>query len=98
MTAKLAVTVAVDMDAAAVTLRPAGTLTPENTPYLLAVAQRAKHVLPGFDVLLDLDQLHIGSPAALRALSDSGALTLHPRRPRHGRGGYRHGHAARAAA
>lgn len=79
MTAKLSVTVAVDMDFAAVTLRPAGKLTSENVRDLLAVARRAGRVLPGFDLQLDLDQLHTGSPEAFRALSDSGVRTL----PRH---------------
>lgn len=78
MTAKLAVTVAVDLDAAAVTLRPAGRLTSENVQGILAVVRRAGRVLPGCDVLVDLDQLHIGSPDALRVLSESGAETRHP--------------------
>jgi hypothetical protein len=85
MPAKLAVTVAVEMDAATVTLRPAGSLTPENVHGLLAVARRARHVLPGFDVRLDLDQLRAGSPEVLRALSESGA----PIPPGHARDGNR---------
>ncbi|MET1154176.1 hypothetical protein [Arthrobacter sp.] len=78
MTTKLAVTVAVDMDATTVTLRPAGRLTPENVRGLLAVVGRAGRVLPGFAVQLDLDLLHTDSPEALRALTDSGARTLPP--------------------
>lgn len=86
MTTKLAVTVAVDMDATTVTLRPAGRLTPENVRGLLAVVGRAGRVLPGFAVQLDLDLLHTDSPEALRTLADSGAKTLppHPLDARHG--------------
>lgn len=83
MTAKLAV--AVDLHAAAVTLRPAGKLTSENVPCILAVVRRAGRVLPGCEVLWDLDQLHIGSPDALRVLSESGAETRHPMRAHGGR-------------
>ncbi|HSN38189.1 MAG TPA: hypothetical protein VLT34_17730 [Arthrobacter sp.] len=98
MTAKLAVTVAVDMDSAAVTLRPAGRLTSENVQGLLAVVRRARRVLPGFDVQLDLDQLHAGSSEALRTLLASGDRTLAPlhRLPDHH--DYRLDPAARAAA
>lgn len=77
MTAKLAVTVAVDLDAAAVTLRPAGHLTTENFQGILAVIRRAGRVLPGCVVLVDLDQLHIGSPDALHVLSEAAAETRH---------------------
>ncbi|MGO4435192.1 hypothetical protein AB4Y88_18450 [Paenarthrobacter sp. RAF9] len=73
MLAKLSVTVAVDMDAAAVTLRPTGRLTPKNVQGLLAVVRRATRVLPGFDVLLDLDQLLVDCPETLPALSQAGA-------------------------
>lgn len=75
MTAKLSVTVAVDMDSAAVTLRPVGKLTSENVKGLLAVVRRARRVLPGYDVQLDLDHLQTGSLEAFRALSESGAKT-----------------------
>jgi hypothetical protein len=95
MPAKLSVTVAVDMDSASVTLRPAGSLTPENVQGLLAVVRRAARVLPGFGVLLDLDQLHVGCPEAFRALSQAGARTIHRH---HAPGGYRRTTAARAAA
>lgn len=86
MTAKLAVTVAVDMDATTVTLRPAGRLTPDNVRALLAVVGRAGRVLPGFSVQLDLDLLIAISPEALRTLTESGATTLppHPWEDRHG--------------
>lgn len=86
MTTKLAVTVAVDMDATTVTLKPAGRLTPDNVRGLLAVVGRAGRVLPGFAVQLDLDLLHTNSPEALRTLTESGAKTLpaHPLDARHG--------------
>lgn len=77
MTTKLAVIVAVDLDAAAVTLRPAGHLTTENVQGILAVVRSARRVLPGCDVLVDLDQLHIGSPDVLHVLSEAGAETRH---------------------
>jgi hypothetical protein len=78
MTTKLAVTVAVDMDATTVTLRPTGNLTPDNVRALLALVGRAGRVLPGFGVHLDLDLLRTGSPEAVRALRQSGAKTLPP--------------------
>ena len=86
MTTKLAVPVAVDMDATTVTLRPAGGLTPDNVLGLLAVVGRAGRVLPGFAVHVDLDLLHTGSPEALRTLRESGAKILppHPIDARHG--------------
>lgn len=95
MPAKLSVTVAVDMDAAAVTLRPAGSLTANNVQALLAVVRRAARVLPGFGVLLDLDQLHVACPEALLALSQAGAQTMHRH---HSPGGHRPTTATRAAA
>lgn len=81
MTAKLAVTVAVDMDATTVTLRPTGRLTPNNVSALLALVGRAGRVLPGFEVHLDLDQLNTSSPEALHALSSAGVtiITAHHR-------------------
>jgi hypothetical protein len=88
MTAKLAVTVAVDMDATTVTLRPAGSLTPKNVRALLALAGRAGRVLPGFAVQLDLDLLHAGHPEAVRTLTDSGVRILPPL-PLDTRPGYR---------
>lgn len=98
MTAKLAVTVSVDMDAGSVTLRPAGRLTSENVPGILAVLRRAGRVLPGCNVLLDLDHLQIGSPDALRTLSGSGAEIQHGRHSVDAHDGYRPAFAARAAA
>lgn len=98
MTAKLAVTVTVDMDAASVTLRPAGRLTSENVNGILAVLQRAGRVLPGCDVLIDLDRLQIGSPEALHTLSGSGAGILHGHHSSDAHGGYRPTLPARAAA
>lgn len=95
MPAKLSVTVAVDMDAAAVTLRPTGRLTPRNVQGLLAVVRRATRVLPGFDVLLDLDQLLVDCPETLPALSLAGARTI---RSHHARGGCRPGAPTRTAA
>lgn len=87
MTAKLAVTVAVDMDATIVTLRPAGRLTPNNVRALLALVGRAGRVLHGFAVHLDLDLLHTGHPEAVRTLTDSGVRIL-PTRPLDARHGY----------
>lgn len=86
MTAKLAITVAVDMDATTVTLRAAGRLTPNNVFALLSVAGRAGRVLPGFAVHLDLDLVDTGSPEAVRTLTESGAQVLppHPFDARHG--------------
>lgn len=97
MTAKLSVTVAVDMDFAAVTLRPVGKLTSENVQGLLALVRRAGSVLPGFDLQLDLDHLHTGSPEAFRALSDSGVRTRRTHQVT-GRHGFRLDPAPRAAA
>jgi hypothetical protein len=87
MTAKLAVTVAVDMDATTVTLRPAGRLTPNNVRALLALVGRAGRVLPGFAVHLDLDLLPTGHPEAVRTLMDSGVRILSPH-PLDARPGY----------
>ena len=86
MTTRLAVTVAVDMDASTVTLRPTGRLTPNNVRALLALVGRAGRVLPGFAVHLDLDLLQTGSPEAVRTLTESGVKTLppHPLDARHG--------------
>jgi hypothetical protein len=78
MTTKLAVTVAVDLDASSVRVRPSGRLTSDNVRGLLAVVRRAERILPGFAVQLDLDQLRCDSPEALRALTDSGVETLAP--------------------
>lgn len=89
MTAKLAVTVAVDMDATTATLRPAGRLTPNNFRAVLALVGRAGRVLPGFAVQLDLDLLHSGHPEAVRTLTDSAVRILSPHpldaRPRYRR-------------
>ena len=79
MTAKLNVTVAVDLDASFVTVRPAGTLTCENVRGLIAVVRRAERTLPGFEIILDLSQLRSGSPAAFRMLGESRTPTLSPR-------------------
>lgn len=95
MTAKLAVTIAVDLDAAAVTLRPAGRLTSENVHGILAAVRRAGRVLPGCDVRVDLDQLHISSREALHVLSESGVETRHLPRAH---GGHRTHHPAAGAA
>ena len=78
MTAKLSVTVAVDLDVTSVTVRAAGTLTCDNARGLIAVVRRAERTLPGFAILLDLSQLHAGSPAAFRVLRDSGERTVPP--------------------
>ena len=88
MTAKLAITVAVDMDATTVTLKAAGTLTANNVHALLSVAGRAGRVLPGFAVRLDLDLVETGSPEAVRTLTESGAKILPPH-PFNARFGYR---------
>ena len=98
MTTKLAVTVAVDMDATTVTLRPTGKLTADNVRALLALVGRAGRVLPGFELHLDLNHLHVSSPEALHKLSGAGVKTL----TAHHQGPARRGHypdlAARAAA
>lgn len=78
MTTKLALTVAVDMDGAAVTLKPSGVLTRDNVRGLIAVARRAQRVLAGFTVHVDLDRLHAVAPGALRDLADAGMKTLPP--------------------
>lgn len=76
MTTKLVVTVAVDMDATAVTLKPAGTLTRDNVRGLIAVAHRAQRVLADFTVHADLQRVHCIAPEALRDLADAGVKTL----------------------
>lgn len=78
MTAKLAVTVAVDMDATAVTLKPVGVLTRDNVRGLIAVAHRAQRVLADFTVQADLDRVQAVAPEALRGLADAGVKTLVP--------------------
>lgn len=78
MTTKLAVTVAVDMDATAVTLKPAGTLTRDNVRGLIAVAHRAQRVLADFTIHADLHRVHCVAPEALRDLADAGVKTLAP--------------------
>lgn len=75
-TARLTVTVAVDLDAACVTVRPAGTLTSENVRGLLAVVHRAERTLPGFSVHLELEHLLAQSRSAIDHLRDSGAVVL----------------------
>lgn len=86
MTAKLAITVAVDMDATTVTLRAAGRLTPHNVFALLSVVGRAGRVLPSFSIYLDMDLVDTGSPEAFRTLTESGAQVIpsHPLDARHG--------------
>src|SRR5690242_16782442 len=98
MTTKLAVTVAVDMDATTVTLKTVGRLTTDNVRALLALVGRAGRVLPGFEVHLDLNHLHGSSPEALHTLSGAGgkALTALHRGP--ARGGHHPDLATRAAA
>lgn len=86
MTAKLTITVAVDLDSNSVTVRPAGTLISENVRGLLAVVRRAERTLPGFVVGLDLSHVLAASRDALGDLSGSGAVILpSPDRP----GGWR---------
>lgn len=89
MTTKLAVIVAVDMDATTVTLRPSGRLTPNNVRALLALVGRSGRLLPDFAVHLDLDRLHTECPEALRTLTASGVKILPPH-PLGARHGYRH--------
>lgn len=98
MTAKLAVTVAVDMDATTVTLRPTGRLTPNNVSALLALVGRAGRVLPGFEVHLDLDQLNTSSPEALHTLSSAGVTTITAHHRMRTRRGHHPDPAIRAAA
>jgi hypothetical protein len=76
MATKLAVTVAVDLDAAAVTIRFVGRLTSENVQGLLAVVHRAERTLPGFVIRLDASHLHVGSSEALSALEGSRAVAI----------------------
>ena len=98
MTTKLAVTVAVDMDATAVTLKPAGTLTRDNVRGLIAVAHRARRVLADFTVHADLDRVHAVVPEALQDLADAGVETLVPHRGNALRESWRPRPAARPAA
>ena len=98
LTTKLAVAVAVDMDATIVTLKPAGRLTADNVRALVALVGRAGRVLPGFEVHLDLNHLHVSSPGALRTLSGAGAKALTALHRGPARRGYRPELAARAAA
>jgi hypothetical protein len=72
MTKKLAVTVAIDVDAPAVTLKPAGVLTDDNVKGLVAVVRRAERVMPDFRPRLDPDRLKAASPQALRILAEAG--------------------------
>lgn len=76
MTTKLNVTVAVDLDVTAVTVRPAGRLTTDNVRGILAVVHRAERTLPGFSIQLDLNHARTNSSAALRALGQSGATIV----------------------
>lgn len=79
MTAKLTVTVAVDLDTSCVTVRPSGTLTSDNVRGLLAVVHRAERTLPGLAVQLDLEHVVTRSPGAFGDLRDSGTTILHSR-------------------
>ncbi|MCY1235004.1 hypothetical protein D9M72_476050 [compost metagenome] len=76
------------MDAASVSVRPSGQLTSQNVHGILAVLGRARGAFPGCDILLDVDQLHIGSTEALRTLSGSGAELHHGHRSLNDRDGY----------
>ena len=75
MTLKLSLTVAVDMDAMAVTLKAAGILTNQNVQALIAVAQRARRMVPSFTVTLDPELLKEIFPEALHPLTDAGVIT-----------------------
>jgi hypothetical protein len=72
MTKKLAVTVAIDVDAPAVTLKPAGVLTDDNVKGLVAVVRRAERVMPDFRLRLDPVRLKAASPQALGILAEAG--------------------------
>lgn len=76
MTAKLTVTVAVDLDGRSVTVRPSGTLTCENVRGLLAVVHRAERTLPGFAVHVDPGHVLAASGDAFGDLRDAGAVVL----------------------
>jgi hypothetical protein len=76
MATKLAVTVAVDLDAEAVTIRPVGSLTSDNVQGLLAVVHRAERTLPGFAIRLDGSHLRVGSSEALSALEGSRVVAI----------------------
>ncbi|MDQ0756399.1 hypothetical protein QFZ61_002386 [Arthrobacter sp. B3I4] len=76
MSAKLTVTVAVDLDSRSVAIRPAGTLTHENVRGLLAVVHRAERTLPGFAVHVDPGHVSAASGDAFEDLRVAGALIL----------------------
>jgi hypothetical protein len=75
MTKKLAVTVAVDVDAPAVTLKPAGVLTDENVKGLVAIARRAERLMPDCNLHLETVRLRAVSPGALQVLAEAGIET-----------------------
>jgi hypothetical protein len=75
MTKKLAVTVAVDVDTPAVTLKPAGVLTDDNVKGLVAIAHRAERLMPDCDLHVETTRLLAVSPGALRVLSEAGIET-----------------------
>ena len=81
MTKKLAVTVAVDVDAPAVTLKPAGVLTDENVKGLVAIARRAERLMPDCNLHLETVRLRDVSPGALRVLAEAGIETTDAPRP-----------------
>lgn len=62
MTTRLAHTVAVDMDATSVTLKPAGILARDNVRGRIAVASRARRVPARFTVHADLDFSDLSIP------------------------------------
>jgi hypothetical protein len=98
MTTKLTATVAVDIDATAVTLKSAATLTRDNVRGLIAVARRAQRVLADFTVHVDLDRLHAVAPGALGDLADAGVKTHLPHPKNFRRESWRPRPAARLAA
>jgi len=75
VTTKLSVTVAVDLDLTAVTIRVAGLIDTENVRGLLAVVNRAEHIFPDFVVRLDQERLHSASPETLDLLRRNTTLT-----------------------
>lgn len=81
MTKNLDVTISIDMDAATLVLRPAGSLTDRNVHGIVPVVRRAERALADFDVSVDLGTLHCASPGALDSLHQAGVRTIQSRRP-----------------
>lgn len=69
--------VSVDLDLTAITIRAAGVLSTANVSGLLAVINRAARTLPDLSVRRDLEHLHSTCDEALRFLHQSVAEVTH---------------------